>query len=164
MLTLRLILPSPPHHHQLFHHRPPTYASYSPNVLKNYISSLYTHTPHNLLPSDYIPCYTLSFLPYVHPSSSYSWPSLSPHSSLPSFPYTPSIHCKSHFLPYIIQALSSIHIFYIVSSQLLLPPFHSQYASWFSNALPTLISWYYAYKLRNKFPYISHLEFHRPYP
>ena len=26
MLTLRLILPSPPHHHQLFHHRPPTYA------------------------------------------------------------------------------------------------------------------------------------------
>ena len=37
MLTLRLILPSPPHH-QLFHHRPPTYASYSPNVLPNYIS------------------------------------------------------------------------------------------------------------------------------
>ena len=28
----------PPHHHQLFHHRPPTYASYSPHVLPNYIS------------------------------------------------------------------------------------------------------------------------------
>ena len=37
-LTLHLILPHPPHHHQLFHHRPPTYASYSPNVLPNYIS------------------------------------------------------------------------------------------------------------------------------
>ena len=34
-LTLRIILPHPPHHHQLFHHRPPTYASYSPNVLPN---------------------------------------------------------------------------------------------------------------------------------
>ncbi len=36
--TLRIILPHPPHHHQLFHHRPPTYASYSPHVLPNYIS------------------------------------------------------------------------------------------------------------------------------
>ena len=33
--TLRIILPLPPHHHQLFHHRPPTYASYSPDVLPN---------------------------------------------------------------------------------------------------------------------------------
>ena len=81
----------------------------------------------------------------------------------PAFP-TPSKYGMSHFLPYIIQALSNIHIFYIVSSQLLLLPFHSQYASWFSNVLPTLISWYYAYKLRNKISYISHLEFHRPYP
>ena len=33
--TLRINLPHPPHHHQLFPHRPPTYASYSPHVLPN---------------------------------------------------------------------------------------------------------------------------------
>ena len=37
-LTLRIIHHLPPHPHQLFHHRPPTYASYSPNVLPNCIS------------------------------------------------------------------------------------------------------------------------------
>ena len=39
------------------------------------------------------------------------------------------ITCSMFSPNYIIQALSNIHIFYIASSQLLLLPFHSQYAS-----------------------------------
>ena len=94
MLTLHLILPLPPATPSTFPPPPPNICFLVPKCLAQlHFLTLHPHTPHNLLPSDYIPCYTLSFLPYVHPSSSYSWPELSPHSSLPSFPYIPSKYC-----------------------------------------------------------------------
>ena len=60
-----------PHH---FHFQPHPYASYSPHVLTNYISSPYTHNFHALLPSYYIPDCMPSFPPYVLPHISATTP------------------------------------------------------------------------------------------
>ena len=122
-----------------------------------------THFTFNFPPTIFLVIHSL-FFPMFIPAVLIHDPNFLLIFLCPAFPIPQANIASRNFLPCIIQALSNIHIFYIVSSQLLLLPFHSQYASWFSNALPTLISWYYAYKLRNKFPYISYLEFHLPYP